>query len=204
LRRGDKKMRVKYVFRLIPAVALCLVSGASAGDLGQAQGLVSKRCLACHGDYKNTPDIVAGDFDSLSQKAKTFQVTLDEGKQLLKFRDDTEVVNADGMKSLKAPVPVRVHYSKVGNDLVATKIVAKPPIKVPDEQLISTGEVEKLVALGPEKGKFTLVDSRPDVKFNEGHIPGAVSIPFPKMAQLSDRLPKDKSDLVIFYCEGFR
>lgn len=197
-------MRGKYFAVLIGAAMLWLVLSATASLAGPEEGLVAKRCLACHTDYKNMPDIAAGEFDSLSNKAKTFQVTLEGQKHLFKFSGDTEVVNAEGMKGLKAPVPVRVHFTTVGSDFVATKVVAKPKIKVPGEQLVSTEEMEKLVAMGPEKGNFTLVDSRPEVKFNEGHIPGAISIPFPKMSELSARLPKDKNARIIFYCEGFR
>lgn len=197
-------MRGNFFIILLTGGFLWLFTGIPAFEALAGEELVSKRCLACHADYKNTPDIAAGDFDSLSIKAKTFQVTLEGQKYLFKFRDDTEVVNAEGMKGLKAPVPVRVHFSRAGADLVASRIVAKPKIKVPDEQLVSTKEMEKLVSMGPEKGNFILVDSRPDVKFNEGHIPGAISIPFPKMSELSGRLPKDKSAPIIFYCEGFR
>lgn len=183
---------------------ICLFFFVAGGSAGAEGMLSSKRCLSCHADYGKDPNIIAGEFDSLSLKAKTFQVAVDDSKQLLKFKDDTQVINAEGMKGLKAPVPVMVRFSKVGPDMVAEKVVAKPPIKVPEEQIISTKELERLVALGPEKGNFTLVDSRPEVKFNEGHIPGAISIPFPKMAQMADRLPKDKGKLLIFYCEGVR
>ncbi len=197
-------MRGNY-FAALPAVAcLWIISGATSVHAVQGEGFVSKRCIVCHAEYKDKADIAAGEFDSLSNKAKTFQVTLEGQKHLFKFSDDTEVVNAEGMKGLKAPIPVRVHFTKTGADLVATKVVAKPKIKVPDEQLVSTAEMEKLILMGPEKGKFTLIDSRPEVKFDEGHIAGAISIPFPKMGELSDRLPKDKNARIIFYCEGFR
>ncbi|PIY26977.1 MAG: hypothetical protein COZ11_01295 [Deltaproteobacteria bacterium CG_4_10_14_3_um_filter_51_14] len=197
-------MNFKCFIIFLTAACLWLVTSLCASEAVAGEELVSKRCLACHTDYKNMPDIAAGEFDSLSNKAKTFQATLEGRKYLFKFRDDTEVVNAKGMKGLKAPVPIRVHFSRVGSDLVASKVVAKPVIKVPDEQLVSIEEMESLVALGPEKGNFTLVDSRPEVKYNEGHIPGAISIPFPKMSELSGRLPKDKNSRIIFYCEGFR
>jgi rhodanese-related sulfurtransferase len=87
---------------------------------------------------------------------------------------------------------------------VATEIVAKPKMKVPKEQLIATPELAKLVGQGPEKGGYTLIDSRPGIKFQEGHIPTALSIPFPKMTQLKGKLPKDKNRLLIVYCEGVR
>ena len=183
-------------------LALAWAGGGLAAEA--PKNIVAKKCLACHKDYKDTADIVAGDFNSLSNKANSITVKIEESMQLVKYTDETTVENVPEMKKLKSPIPVRVHYKKVGEDLVATKIVAKPEIKVPPEQLISTEELAKLVAQGDVKGNFTLVDSRPAIKFQEGHIPGAISIPFPKMAEMKDKLPQDKNRLLIFYCEGFR
>lgn len=123
---------------------------------------------------------------------------------MIKYTPETKVANVPNIKALKKSLPIRVHFKRVGQDRVATEIVAKPKMKVPKEQLMSTEELEKLVALGSEKGDYTLVDSRPGIKYEAGHIPTAISIPFPKMQQLRERLPKDKNRLLIFYCEGFR
>ena len=65
-------------------------------------------------------------------------------------------------------------------------------------------ELIKLIEMGPEKGAYTLVDSRPGPGYLKGHIPTAISIPFPKMKQMMDKLPKDKKQLVVFYCQGYR
>ena len=54
------------------------------------------------------------------------------------------------------------------------------------------------------KMKNTLVDSRPAAGYMKGHIPTAISIPFPKMTEMMDKLPKEKDQLVIFYCQGYR
>jgi hypothetical protein len=48
-----------------------------------------------------------------------------------------------------------------------------------------------------------LIDSRPKrAKYDKGHIPMAVSIPDSKFAKMTDKLPKDKTALLIFYCGG--
>jgi rhodanese-related sulfurtransferase len=60
------------------------------------------------------------------------------------------------------------------------------------------------VALGPEKGKYVLIDSRPPVRFDEGHIPSAKKMPFFAFDKLAEKvLPKDKEILQIYYCGGF-
>ncbi|KJS30508.1 MAG: hypothetical protein VR64_14835 [Desulfatitalea sp. BRH_c12] len=48
-----------------------------------------------------------------------------------------------------------------------------------------------------------LIDSRPRrPKYDEGHIPMAVSLPDSKFEQMRDQLPADKNALLIFYCGG--
>jgi hypothetical protein len=193
----------------ITGAVLCLAFlpfTASGEEKGPAAGekWLSKSCMGCHKEYQTQKDIIAGEVHTLSNKAKTLQIKVNEDMQLVKFTDGIPVQNVESLKDLKSPMPVRVHFKKVGDDLVATKIVAKPKIGVPPEQIIPTPEMVKLVAQGPEKGNFLLVDSRPGIKFDEGHIPGAVSIPFPKMNEMQDRFPADKGKRIVFYCGGLR
>ena len=48
-----------------------------------------------------------------------------------------------------------------------------------------------------------IIDARPKrPKYDKGHIPMAVSIPDSKFDQMTDKLPKDKNALLIFYCGG--
>lgn len=52
---------------------------------------------------------------------------------------------------------------------------------------------------------MVLVDSRPKrTKFDKGHIPGALSIPFSSFEKMTDQLPQDKEKLLVFYCEGLK
>jgi hypothetical protein len=190
---------------IVLVLGLFLSLPAAQAWAGAGTGpMVAKKCIKCHSGYKSMNDIVAGDFYSRSNKAKTIQVKTGKAMQLVKFSAQTTVENVPNIKALKKPIPVRVHFKKVGSDLVATKIVAKPKMKVPEDQIMKTGDLAKLVSMGPEKGGYTLVDSRPGVRFKEGHIPSAVSIPFPKMGEMKDRLPKDKDRLLVFYCGGVR
>jgi len=62
----------------------------------------------------------------------------------------------------------------------------------------------KTYAVVPKRDDVTIVDSRPAArKYDLGHIPTAVNIPdtaFDKLAP--DLLPKDKAQLLVFYCDG--
>lgn len=62
----------------------------------------------------------------------------------------------------------------------------------------------KQYAVLPKRADVTIVDSRPAArKYDIGHIPTAVNIPDSQFDQLAPKLlPQDKSQLVIFYCDG--
>ncbi len=62
--------------------------------------------------------------------------------------------------------------------------------------------MQKLVAAGPEKGAYTLIDSRPLPRFQEGTIPTAINLPYPAFDKFLDRLPKEKDKLLVFFCQG--
>ncbi len=186
---------------LMALAALVLVGPGQS----QAGVIAAKKCLKCHAEFKNLDQAVAGEFQSRSNKAKSISVAVDKGKiEVIKFTAQTTVNNVPNIKALKRPIPVLVAYKKKGPDLVATEITAKPMIKVPEKQLLGVKQVAKLVAMGPQKGHYTLVDSRPTINYLEGHIPGALTMPFPKMPELMGKLPKDKNALIVFYCGGFR
>lgn len=54
----------------------------------------------------------------------------------------------------------------------------------------------------PQKG-VTIIDSRPAARqYDPGHIPGAVNIPDSQFDRQLDKLPADKSTLLLFYCGG--
>ena len=54
----------------------------------------------------------------------------------------------------------------------------------------------------PRRDDVTIVDSRPERKYNKGHIPVAVNISDTLFEALQDRLPEDKDEMLIFYCGG--
>ena len=62
----------------------------------------------------------------------------------------------------------------------------------------------KPYAVLPKLDGVTIVDARPAArKYDVGHIPTAVNIPDSQFDKLAPTLlPKDKSQLVIFYCDG--
>ena len=198
-------MKRLKLFTIFIAMLFLFFAQASAWAATANKPIIQKNCLKCHQQsYSKMENILAGNLNSKSMKANTIQVKINNRLELVKFSPDVKVKNIPDLKSLKGKVALRVHYETIGPDRVATEIVVKPKIKVPENQLIEVKELAKLVAQGPQKGGYTLADSRPAGGFQKGHIPTAISVPFPKMKEMTDKLPKDKNQLLIFYCEGYR
>jgi 3-mercaptopyruvate sulfurtransferase SseA len=55
----------------------------------------------------------------------------------------------------------------------------------------------------PQPEGVMIIDARPyKPNYIKGHIPTAVSIPDSQFERLTDKLPPDKSSLLVFYCSG--
>jgi hypothetical protein len=173
---------------------------------GEQTGLPSKSdqsCLKCH-DYDKQLNVLAGKFVEGSVKAKALQLQIDKETEIIYFDDATVLRNATAINKIPKSESVKVTYVKRDGKPFATAVDVKKGIAIPQEQLLTAEEVAKLVALGPEKGKYVLLDSRPENMFNEGHIPTALSMPFFAFDKLKDKLlPQDKDIVQIYYCAGF-
>ncbi len=191
---------------ILPALIAVLVAWSMAGSVLAADKLPSKSakaCLKCH-KYDKETGIFAGRIVNISNKAKTIQIRVGTGTEVLYFDDGTGVENVSAVKKIKKNQATKIaYYVKKGKNF-AKKVVVKKGLDVPKEKLASVQEVAKLVALGPEKGNYILVDSRPPGRYNEGHIPTAKVIPFFAFDKMKDKvLPKNKETLQIYYCGGF-
>jgi phage shock protein E len=61
---------------------------------------------------------------------------------------------------------------------------------------------EELKQLIDQKEKMVLVDARTVGEFRDGHIPTSINIPPEKIKEISQYLPENKDELIIFYCRG--
>lgn len=166
--------------------------------------MVQENCLKCHQGFAEMESVLAGNLSGTSLTANTIQLKINNRLELVRVTAQTEIENIPDIESLKDGMALRVHYAPSGAGRVAEKIVVKPKIGVPENQLMELRELVRLVTEGPERGDFALIDSRPTPGYMEGHIPGAISIPFPKMKEMMGQLPQNKETLIIFYCEGYR
>lgn len=199
---------------LVTALALGLAPGAfaqapQAVDPMIAKPTIPKACMNCH---QAKPGQIQGAFENVAFKSQSIQLRIDAATEIVRFDPKTlKVIDAgdpkpaDALKEIRKGHEARIEYTEKDGVKTATLISFKGPIKIAPEKLVAYAEVEKLVSLGPEKGGYMLVDSRPLPRVQEGTIPTSVNLPFTTSGfdQLAaERLPKDKAARVIFFCQG--
>lgn len=69
---------------------------------------------------------------------------------------------------------------------------------------LTLAEMEQLVSQSPDQQGYLLIDARPEIKFAEGYIDWAVSIPKAELQDRLDELPADKDTKLVFYCGGVK
>jgi rhodanese-related sulfurtransferase len=164
-------------------------------------------CSACH---NLEPNQIGGYFESAAFKSQAMQVDVGTAMpQILRFDpkalkviDDGAAKTPEFLRDAKKRHEVQVTFAEKDGVKVASEIRFKGPVKIDPANVIDYAGVAKLVAEGPAKTPYTLIDSRPLVRFQEGAIPGAIHLPFIGFDKFVDRLPKDKNQLVVFYCGG--
>jgi rhodanese-related sulfurtransferase len=163
-------------------------------------------CTSCH---KPEANVVRGYLEGVAFKSQSLQLGMGASTEIVRFDpkalkvlDAGDAKPVEHLREVKKNHEARIEYVEKDGVKVATAIDFKGPIKTPPEKLVSYAQVEKLVATGPAKGGFTLIDSRPLPRFQEGTIPGSVNLPYPQFDKFVDRLPKDKAALLVFYCQG--
>ena len=115
---------------------------------------------------------------------------------MVRFDDQTE-----GLEYAKKGEAAIIRWEQRGDDKYATEI--KPKLaKLPE----GTSEIqtEELYKMLQDHVPMILADARPAMRYNQGHLPGAVSIPVPLLKEQKEAvLPNDKNALIVFYCGGY-
>lgn len=164
-----------------------------------------KSCAVCHAPENGQ---LRAFFDTVSTKSQSIQLKLDNAAEVVRFdRATLKIVNGSApdnveksLRGIKKGHEVRVAYVEGADGIKRiSEISIKPPMKVPAEKQLNVDAIERLL-----KGttKYTLVDARPPIKFQEGSIPTAINIPFPAFQKNLDKLPKDKGELLVYFCAG--
>lgn len=190
----------------VAMAALIIAPAALAAEqAAPAKAKDVKSCAVCH---KPADGQMRAFFDSVAMKSQSIQLKLDSSAEVVKFdKNSLKIVNGSApgdveksLRGIKKGHEVRVAYVEAANGSKSiSEISIKPAMKVPAEKQLNVQAIEKLLQ---GKEKYTLVDARPPVKFQEGAIPTAINIPLPAMQKNIDKLPKDKGELLVYYCAG--
>lgn len=188
------------------AVAALMVAPTvlAAGQAPPARTRDVTSCSVCH---KPEAGQLRAFYDNVSMKSQSIQLRLDNAAEVVRFDRTALRVNGStpdnvekSLRGIKKGHEVRVAYVEGADGVKSiSEISIKPPMKVPPEKQLNVQDVEKLLK---GKDKYTLVDARPPIKFQEGSIPTAINIPLPAFQKNLDKLPRDKGELLVYFCAG--
>ncbi|MFZ5997380.1 MAG: rhodanese-like domain-containing protein [Nitrospirota bacterium] len=194
-----KKSVMLTIVALMAAVGVFLLSATGMTADAPQKPKIAPPCKQCH---KPDENILRGAFAGVSNKTSTIQVNIGPAAWVVTYDDDTKLIGAEKWSQIPKEKEIAIAIKEQDGGLYAQSVSVKPPAKVAPEKLMSVEEVAKLVAMGPQQGNFTLVDSRPGARYIEGHIPGSINIYDAEFEKNIDKLPKEKDKLLIFYCAG--
>jgi len=161
---------------LLLGAQIASAQAPAAPAAAKAKPLQPAFCAACH---TLEPNQMGGYFESAAFKSQAMQLDVGTASpQILRFDPKAlKVVDAgvekkpDFLKDAKKRHEVQVTYVEKDGVKVVSEIRFKPPAKIDPANLIDYAGVAKLVAEGPAKTPYTLIDSRPLPRFQEGAIP---------------------------------
>lgn len=183
--------------RFIPlAVMLTMMTWGCAPSTQSPSGMTQKPGV----EQKQDANTYTGKILGKSNKAKS--ISIETGKEgatkniMVKFDDKTT-----GLEHAATGEAAIIAWEMRGSDKYATTI--KPKLaKLPEG--VAEIKVDEVKDLVESQADFLLIDSRPEKRFGQSHLPGAVSIPVEKMETgVADLLPKEKDKLLVFYCGGY-
>lgn len=195
-----KKTVLKLGLSVLLAANVLLLSDAVPGFNGFVLAAETAK-VEVPGDVQT----IKGSITNISQKAKTIALTKSSDKSffLLKFSDETKLSGVTSTKEFAEGEAIIVKFTTVNGENIATSL-AKALVKLPEGlKEIKTKELSELLAA---KNNLLVIDSRPHVRYEESHIPGAISVPYSDLVKLGDEgaklLEKYKDRQLIFYCGG--
>lgn len=191
-------MKIRGMIKFIPvALMLALImSGCAEQQSGSMAEKEAKPAVAA----KQDSNVYKGSVAGRSNKAKTISITVGKGDSaktmMVRFDDQTE-----GIEFAKKGEAAIINWEQRGDEKFAT--VIKPKLaKLPEG--VTEIKVDELYQLLEDNAPMMLVDARPEMRYSQGHIPTAVSIPVPFLKEQKAKvLPEDKDKLLIFYCGGY-
>jgi len=205
-----KEKHMKHLSHALTGIALAAFAAATAAQAPAAapaaKPTMPQVCLNCH---QAAPATIRGYFENVAFKSKSIQLKLDASTEIIRFDEGALTVvdvektgKGDMLRDIAKGREARIEYTEKDGVKTATLISFKGPIKLAPEKEFKYSQVLAIVDQGPAKSNAVLIDSRPLPRFQEGTIPGAINLPYPAFDKFTDRLPKEKDKLIVFFCQG--
>lgn len=189
-------MKLKGIVNLLPFALMLALLAAGCAQQADSTAKAPAQQTAQQAD----PNVYTGPIGGKSNKAKTISMTVGKGDDakdvMLRFDDDTE-----GLEYAKKGEAAIIKWEQRGDDKYAT--IIKPKLaKLPEG--VTEIKADELYKMLSDHVPMFLADARPEMRYDQGHLPSAVSIPVPLLKEKKAKvLPKDKNQLIIFYCGGY-
>lgn len=197
-------MLAKRPSLLVSSCALALLVAPAVGRAGRPNTM--EACKACHAPADG---VVRGKLVSVVPALGSLSVTVGPLVWIVKFGPDVRVKQGDKISGPEAlaTIPrdreITVAFEGPEAKPVAVEVAVKQPYRVPPEKLLPVEGVKELVSRAGAGERVLLFDSRPPQMFAEGHIPGAISLPYAALREkAAAALPADKNVPIAFYCAG--
>lgn len=187
-------MRKIKLGKLLPLALVGAIFMVAPGCSPKVQH-VGKAPAPVEAAVKADENIYQGKIMGISRKAKSISIRVGKETKMVSFDDDTTGLGYI-VKGHAAIISFELRDGKEFATVIKPKLVKLPE----GVTTIEPEEVAALVALGPEKGNYMLIDSRPASRYHQAHIPTSVSIPVPLLEkEWAKLLPADKNTLLVFY-----
>lgn len=189
-------MKINGVIKLLPFALMLAFLAAGCAKQTEPTAMAPAPKAAEQAD----PNVYKGPIAGKSNKAKTISIIVGQGDAaktlMVRFDDDTE-----GLEYAKKGEAAIIKWEQRGDEKFATSV--KPKLaKLPEG--VTEIKAEELYKMVSDHVPMLLADARPELRYNQGHLPSAVSIPVPLLKEQKAKvLPKEKDKLIVFYCGGY-
>lgn len=186
----------KTLLKLLP---WCLLVALVNPAFAETQGAKQTETQQTQQAEQKEENVYTGEIVGKSEKAKTVSIEVGKGDQaktmMLKFDEKTKGIE----HAVKGHAAI-IKFEMQGTNKYASEI--KPKLaKLPDG--VTEIKTEELQDSIKNHTDMFLVDARPEGRYGQSHLPGAVSIPVPLLQEKQEAaLPLDKNKLIVFYCGG--
>ncbi len=189
-------MKYRWIRRTLP-IAVLAVALLSFGCAKDPAGVAQQPAAAAPQQESN---VLTGSIIGKSNKAQSVSIEVGKGADavahLLKFDDSTV-----GLEYAETGEAAIITWEQRGNDKFAT--IIKPKLATLPEGVTEI-KADELNELLEQNVPVTIVDARPEMRYHQAHLPGAINVPVPLLKEKgAEVLPEDKDRMLVFYCGGY-